>query len=173
MHGMYRRDNKAALHLTTQTTPARSMHSSAAFAASAPLGAGGAPPGVRSATARRGAGAGSQAAARRGGAARMAVIAPETAKVLVGVYGVLIAGGGVGAYLKTKSAVSAASGLVSGALLAYAFSAGNIGLALFTACALSAVFGVRFAKTGKVMPSLVLCVLSVVFATMFGLAIYG
>lgn len=146
------------------------MSSSTAFAASAPLGARSAMP---TAASRRSVDTPARLAFAPQRAARMSVITPETAKVLVGVYGVLIAGGGIGAYFKTKSAISAGSGLVSGALLAYAFSSGNIGLALFTACALTGVFGVRYAKTGKVMPSLVLCLVSITFAVLFGVSVFA
>lgn len=102
----------------------------------------------------------------------MSAMAPATARVLVAVYGVIVAGGGLGAYAKTKSTMSAGSGVVSGIVLAIAFATENLPLAFGTACALAAVFAVRYLKTKKVMPSGMLFGLSLVFAAVFGAAIF-
>jgi uncharacterized membrane protein (UPF0136 family) len=100
-------------------------------------------------------------------------IAPTVARSLIGVYGVLIAGGGISAYIRTKSTMSGVSGALSGVLLAAAFATENTPLALGTAVALSIVFAVRYAKSGKVVPAGVLCLASLVFAAVFAYAIYA
>jgi uncharacterized membrane protein (UPF0136 family) len=115
-----------------------------------------------------------QRAARRvppARAARMSAIGPAAARALVGAYGVIVAGGGVGAFLKTRSTMSAVSGVGAGAVLAAAFATDNVGLALGTACALAIVFGVRLAKTKKLMPAGALLGLSLAFAVAFGVAL--
>jgi uncharacterized membrane protein (UPF0136 family) len=99
-------------------------------------------------------------------------IAPATTRALIAAYGVVVAGGGVGAFLKTQSKMSIISGVGSGALLAAAFATENTPLALGTAVALSAVFAVRLIKTKKAMPSGALMALSLIFAAVFGYSIF-
>jgi uncharacterized membrane protein (UPF0136 family) len=84
---------------------------------------------------------------------------------------VIVAGGGVGALLKTRSAMRAASGVGADAVLAAAFATDNVGLALETACALVVVFGVRLAKTKKLTPTGALLGLTLTFAAAFGVAL--
>jgi uncharacterized membrane protein (UPF0136 family) len=103
---------------------------------------------------------------------RMVAVGPEVARALVGVYGMVVAGGGVGAYLKTKSTMSAVSGVASGVVLAAAFAMDNVPLAFGTALALAAVFAVRYFKTKKVMPAGMLLVVSLVFAGLFGATMF-
>jgi uncharacterized membrane protein (UPF0136 family) len=100
-------------------------------------------------------------------------LTPVVARSLIGVYGVVIAGGGLGAYIRTKSTMSGVSGAISGLVLAAAFATENTPLALGTAVALSIVFAVRYAKTGKVVPAGALCLASIIFAAAFAYAIYA
>ncbi len=103
----------------------------------------------------------------------MSAVTPELARSLTAVFGVLMAGGGVAAYTRTKSTMSAGSGLAAGAILAYAFATQNVPVAFGTAVALALVFAVRLVKTGKIMPAGVLCGLSVVFASAFAVALFA
>jgi uncharacterized membrane protein (UPF0136 family) len=100
-------------------------------------------------------------------------LTPATTRAMIAAYGVVVAGGGVGAFLKTKSKMSIISGLGSGLVLAAAFATENTPLALGTAIALAAVFAIRLAKTKKLMPAGALMAMSLVFAAAFGYAMYA
>jgi len=93
------------------------------------------------------------AAPKKSRVASMQLASPEVAKTAIGAYGVLVAGGGIGAFLKSGSKMSAISGGLSGLLLLYAYTQGSVQIALGTALALMAVFGVRLIKTKKFMPA--------------------
>jgi len=67
--------------------------------------------------------------------------------------------------------MSAISGGLSGLLLLYAYTQGSVQIALGTALALMAVFGVRLIKTKKFMPAGLLFILSLAFAAYFGYTI--
>lgn len=105
------------------------------------------------------------------GQARM--VTAETARIAVAAYGVIVAGGGLGAFLKSGSKMSAISGVTAGALLAFAYVKSSVPIALGTAAALSAVFAIRLAKTKKFMPSGMLMTLSVAFAIFFAYTLYA
>ncbi len=94
------------------------------------------------------------------------------AKISLLVLGILIAIGGIVGFLKAQSKPSLIAGVVSGGLLATAYSIAGRNAEqgiLFGAaiCAiLCVVFGMRLKKTGKVMPSgmlLGLCALELIF----------
>ncbi len=107
----------------------------------------------------------------KAGQARM--VSAETARIAVAAYGVIVAGGGLGAFLKSGSKMSAISGVSAGALLALAYVKSSVPIALGTAAALSAVFGIRLAKTKKFMPAGMLMGLSLAFALFFAYTIYA
>lgn len=72
---------------------------------------------------------------------------------------VVISAGGIAGFLKAKSKASLIAGIVSGGLLATAYSIAsrNVQQGLIMGAVVSAllcvVFGIRLAKTKKVMPS--------------------
>lgn len=101
------------------------------------------------------------------------MVSAETARIAVAAYGVVVASGGIGAFLKSGSKMSAISGVTAGALLAFAYIKSSVPIALGTAAALSAVFAVRLSKTKKFMPSGMLCVLSLAFAIFFAYTMYA
>lgn len=105
---------------------------------------------------------------KKAGVAKMQLASPEVAKTAIGAYGVIVAGGGIGAFLKSGSKMSAISGGLSGLLLLYAYTQGSVQIALGTALALMAVFGVRLVKTKKFMPAGLLFIMSLAFAAYFG-----
>lgn len=113
------------------------------------------------------------AAPLHAGSVRMVAVAPETARLGIAVYGVLVAGGGIGAFLKSGSKPSIVSGVASGVVLAAAYFKNSVPAALATAAVLSIVFAVRLAKTKKFMPAGFLCILSLLAAVFFALSIYG
>lgn len=101
------------------------------------------------------------------------MLSAEVIRTAIAVYGTTITVGGVGAFVRSKSKMSLISAIGSGVLLGVAYGKNSIGLALGVAIALAGVFGVRLVKTGKVMPAGALCVLSVVFAVVFGIGLNG
>lgn len=101
------------------------------------------------------------------------MISHDTARLAIAVYGVVVAGGGIGAFFKSGSKPSVISGVVAGVVLAGAYVAENVPLALGTAVVLSLVFAVRLAKTKKFMPAGMLCILSAVAAAFFAASIYA
>lgn len=101
------------------------------------------------------------------------MISPELARNAIAVYGVVIAGGGIGAFLKSGSKPSIISGVSAGIILAAAYLKDSVPIALGTAIALAVVFGIRLAKTKKFMPAGMLCIASVAAAVFFGVSIYG
>lgn len=101
------------------------------------------------------------------------MISAESARIAVAAYGIIVAGGGIGAFVKSGSKMSAISGVTAGALLGLAYFKSSIPIALGTAAALSAVFGIRLAKSKKFMPSGMLMTLSVLFALFFAYTIYA
>lgn len=103
----------------------------------------------------------------------MQMISPETARLAIAVYGVLVAGGGIGAFLKSGSKPSIISGVAAGIVLAGAYVKESVPLALGTAVVLTIVFSVRLAKTKKFIPAGMLCILSVVAAAFFAASIYA
>lgn len=166
-------ERSLALHLPHQSAICCTM-SLTAFAPLAPVQLSRAAPCLRSSRAGTlRARAPTAARVRTRTPTRCAAVTPGVARTLVGVYGVVVAGGGVGAYLRTRSTMSGVSGAVAGAVLATAYATDNVPLAFGTAVALAVVFGVRLAKTKKVMPAGMLLVLSAVFATVFGISVFS
>lgn len=96
-------------------------------------------------------------------------LSPDFTQIFVGIYDVLIAGGGVSAYARTKSKMSLGTSLI--AALAPAFSSENTRIALGTAVALGLAFTFRYAKSRNNLFG-ILCAVSLVFASMFGYAIF-
>lgn len=88
-------------------------------------------------------------------------------------YAVIMAVGGVGAYLRTKSKASIVSGLTAAVLLGVAYSQSSTALALGVAVALTVVFGIRYSKSKKLMPSGVLGGVSAVVAIFLAIALSG
>ena len=96
---------------------------------------------------------------------------------IIVIYAIAIAvGGGIG-FLKSKSKVSLISGLGSAALLVVARVVANqnvkagLAIALATAIALVAVFGMRLRKTGKFMPAGMLAIVSGLAAVAFAIGV--
>lgn len=102
----------------------------------------------------------------------MSAITPEIARIGVAVYAVLMAGGGVGAFLKSGSKPSLISGVVAGILLGVAYAKDNVIAALVLAAVLGVVFSLRLVKTKKFMPAGLLLILSVGAAAFFAASIY-
>lgn len=82
------------------------------------------------------------------------------------IYGILMLAGGIFGFVKAGSKASLAMGIISGilifagvALLGSAYTTGRA-VITFTSFILSGVFGIRFFRTGKFMPSGMLLVLS-------------
>lgn len=101
----------------------------------------------------------------------------HAAKISMLVMCILVAGGGIMGYLKAQSKASLIAGIVSGALLGVAYyvagrnaSQGMIFGAVVCAL-LCIVFGVRFRKTKKFMPSGMLLVLCAVELGVLGIGI--
>lgn len=101
------------------------------------------------------------------------MISGEIARSAIAVYGVTIAGGGIGAFLRSGSKPSIISGVIAGVVLAVAYAKDSVPVALWTAVALGVVFAVRFVKSGKVVPAGLLCLVSVAAAVFFGVCVYG
>lgn len=101
------------------------------------------------------------------------MISPEVARGAIAVYGIVIAGGGIGAFMKSGSKPSIISGVTAGIVLAAAYAKDSVPIALFTAAALTLVFGIRLAKTKKFMPAGMLCIVSLLAAAFFGASIYA
>lgn len=101
------------------------------------------------------------------------MISPEVARNAIAVYGVVIAGGGIGAFLRTGSKPSIISGVIAGIVLAGAYLKDNVPLALGTAAVLTLVFGIRLFKTKKFMPAGMLCIASLAAAAFFAASIYA
>lgn len=101
------------------------------------------------------------------------MIAPAVARNAIAVYGVVIAAGGIGAFLRSGSKPSIISGVAAGVVLAAAYVKDSVPLALGTAVALAAVFAVRLVKTKKFMPAGMLAMASVAAALFFAAAIYA
>lgn len=91
-----------------------------------------------------------------------------TVKAAMLVYALLMGGGGLGAYAKTKSSASAISGVGAAAALLGAYGTESVPAALAVAVGLTAVFAVRYVKTKKVMPAAVLGAVSAAAALFFG-----
>lgn len=103
----------------------------------------------------------------------MQMVTAETARIGIAIYGVLIAGGGVGAFLKSGSKPSIVSGVISGIVLAAAYSKDSVPTALITAVVLSIVFAIRFFKSKKFIPAGLLCLLSIAATVFFAISYYG
>lgn len=103
---------------------------------------------------------------------QMSAITPEIARIGVAVYAVLMAGGGIGAFLKSGSKPSLISGVVAGILLGVAYAKDNVTAALVLAAVLGVVFSLRLVKTKKFMPAGLLLILSVGAAAFFAASIY-
>lgn len=101
------------------------------------------------------------------------MIGPELARNAIAVYGIVIAGGGIGAFLKSGSKPSIISGVVAGIVLAGAYVKDSVPLALGTAVALALVFAIRLIKTKKFMPAGMLCIVSIAAAAFFAVSIYA
>ena len=97
------------------------------------------------------------------------MISPIVAQVTLGIYGVLLAVGGLIGYFKAGSRPSLIAGLLS-AVAAFAALGLSVGknplgsaLGLLLAVVLFVLFGYRYAvKTGKFMPSGLLAVVSLI-----------
>lgn len=92
-----------------------------------------------------------------------------TVKAAMLVYALLMGGGGVGAYAKTKSSASVISGVGAAAALLAAYGTESVPAALAIAGALTIVFLVRYVKTKKVMPAAALGAVSAAAAVFFGI----
>src|SRR5262249_30600505 len=97
------------------------------------------------------------------------MISPIVGQVTLGIYGVLLIGGGLIGYVKAGSRPSLIAGLLSAvaafAALGLSISRNVLGppLGVLLAIALFVLFGYRYAvKTGKFMPSGLLAVISLV-----------
>lgn len=103
------------------------------------------------------------------------MINPLVGQITLGIYALLLGGGGVMGYLKAGSRPSLIAGSISAlaALVALGLSAANhqlgVPLGLILSIALFLLFGYRYAvKTRKFMPSGLLAVVSlIVLAVMF------
>eukprot|EP00871_Galdieria_phlegrea_P004534 jgi/Galph1/5081/GphlegSOOS_G3768.1 len=89
------------------------------------------------------------------------------------IYAILMAGGGIGAYIKTKSTASIGSGIVSGVLLGYAWYEKSLSLALVVSLVLCVVFAIRYNKTKKLMPAGVLGIISAFASVVFAIGLRG
>ena len=101
------------------------------------------------------------------------MISSEAARAAIAVYGVVVAGGGIGAFLRSGSKASIISGGTAGILLAAAYIKESVPLALCVAAALAVVFAFRLAKTKKFMPAGMLCILSLIAVAVFATSIYA
>lgn len=101
------------------------------------------------------------------------MITAEVARNAIAVYGVVIAGGGIGAFLKSGSKPSIISGVTAGIVLAAAYFKDSVPVALGTAVALTLVFAIRLVKTKKFMPAGMLCIASLAAAAFFAASIYA
>eukprot|EP00283_Hemiselmis_rufescens_P016045 CAMPEP_0173437672 /NCGR_PEP_ID=MMETSP1357-20121228/18154_1 /TAXON_ID=77926 /ORGANISM="Hemiselmis rufescens, Strain PCC563" /LENGTH=171 /DNA_ID=CAMNT_0014402865 /DNA_START=9 /DNA_END=524 /DNA_ORIENTATION=- len=106
----------------------------------------------------------------RGGAPVMAASLTGTAKTATLAYAILVGAGGVFAGIKTGSKPSIISGVASCILLSIAYMKSSTPLALGTSVALSIVFGIRFKKTGKMMPAGMLGIVSALMSVLLGMA---
>lgn len=143
----------------------------AAFAASAPLCAPRAGSALCARTARP-----LSVTSRPVRAARVApvrMLSAESVRIAIAVYGVFVAGGGVGAFVKSGSKMSALSGVSAGALLAAAYAKNSVPLALGVAATLIVVFAARLFATKKFMPAGMLALLSTVFAALFAYSVFA
>lgn len=97
---------------------------------------------------------------------------------LIGIYGLIVAIGGIIGYQKARSTVSLVSGLGSGVVLAIAavqtLTQPVNGLLLATAIAvlLLIVFSIRWLKTRALMPAGVMTILSLIATVLFAIAAY-
>jgi uncharacterized membrane protein (UPF0136 family) len=97
--------------------------------------------------------------------------------VLILVYGLLVAAGGVFGYLKAKSQVSLFSGLGSGTALGIAAywagqkPIGGLALAMLLAIFLLITFTIRWFKTRALMPAGLMAGLSLAAAIAFGVGL--
>jgi len=89
-------------------------------------------------------------------------------QIVLAVYALLMLGGGIAGYKAAGSKASLYSGVGSAAILGVAWvlsrtaPAAGFGLGALTSLVLVLVFGIRLAKTGKMMPSGMLLVVSAV-----------
>jgi uncharacterized membrane protein (UPF0136 family) len=101
----------------------------------------------------------------------------HAAKISMLVMCILVAGGGIMGYLKAQSKASLIAGILSGALLgaAYYVAGRNVAQGMIfgaVVCALLCiVFGIRFRKTKKFMPSGMLLVLCAAELGLLGISI--
>lgn len=101
------------------------------------------------------------------------MVSAEIARIGIAVYGVLMAGGGIGAFLKSGSKPSVISGVSAGIVLAFMYAQDNVQGALITAAILAVVFAIRLVKTKKFVPAGLLLTLSIVAAVFFAASVYG
>lgn len=114
-----------------------------------------------------------QSYAPRATRAQVRMISPELARSAIAVYGVVIAGGGIGAFLKSGSKPSIISGVTAGIVLGGAYFKDSVPVALGTAVVLTIVFGIRLLKTKKFVPAGALCIASLLAAVFFAASIYA
>ena len=93
--------------------------------------------------------------------------------VALGLYAVLLAGGGVVGYVKAGSRPSLVAGLASAVAAVAALVVGllrspraGFGIGFLVAAVLIFVFAQRWQETGKLMPAGMLCVLSALMAAL-------
>lgn len=98
----------------------------------------------------------------------------EGIRIAMGLYGALMLIGGIMGYATAQSVPSLIAGIVSGILIAVAFVVSRtqpkagFGLGAVVAVVLAIEFFRRFQVTGKVMPSAMLCAVSVLAALIIG-----
>ena len=105
------------------------------------------------------------------------MIPPNVAMIVLGVYALLLAVGGVMGYAKAKSRPSLIAGTASAVLelIALALTWRNIGFGLwlgaFIAVGLTVFFGMRYFKNRKFMPGGMMAVVSLVVTMILTLAL--
>lgn len=103
------------------------------------------------------------------------MVNPKVARIAIAVYGIFIAGGGLGAFVLNlhRSTPSNIANTIAAILLARAFVKNNVPLALGTAVVLALVFAYRLGLTRKFVPPGVLLIASLIACAVFTAAIYA